>query len=308
LAQARAALEANLCANAPPPRARQLLRMYSAEAQMYARQEESIYNIVPPLPMVMEKPPKHVSKHDPKMPPTGSTFNTKGSTVGMTSNISGDATAKCVADRGGRNFGKPPGACAPDPQKRLQASQANKVAPLAEVRKANPDLLQPSQLKPKLRPDVPKQGDAPVMNLVSSKNFVVANAVEAILAAPKKGSDGARDYLSKQDFGKTPKYLNKVKADIDDEKSYIQNLMLQQEEAESRKIRPMSEDERQSLITGLKTNWEAVNREYQAMTHLTKLDTVGKIRRKEQMESKLTQIEKDIEKLSKKNIIVHSEF
>merc|ERR1740121_2977032 len=135
------------------------------------------------------------------------------------------------------------------------------------------------------------------MNLVSSKNFIVANAVESILAAPKKGSDGARDYLSKQDFGKTPKYLSKVKADIDDEKSYIHNLMLQQEE-ESRKVRPLSEDERQSLITGLKTNWEAVNKQYQAMAHLTKLDTVGKTRRKEQMEAKLTQIEKDIERLS----------
>jgi len=275
---------------------------------MYAAQEESIYNIVPPPPMVKEKPLKHVSKHDPKMPPTASTFNTKGSTVGVTSNISGDATAKSVPDRGGRNFGKPPGACAPDPQKRVQAGAANKVATLAEVRKANPDLLQPSQLKSKIKPNVPNHGDAPVMNLVSSKNFVVANAVETILAAPKKGSDGARDYLSKQDFGKTPKYLNKVKADIDDEKSYIQNLMLQREEEESRKVRPMSEEERQSLITGLKMNWETVNKDYQAMAHLIKLDTVGKIRRKEQMEAKLTQIEKDIEKLSKNNIIIHSEF
>jgi hypothetical protein len=275
---------------------------------MYAPQEESIYNIVPPPPQIKEKPPKHVSMHDPKLPPTASTFNTKGSTVGMLSNISGDAAAKSVPDKAGRNFGKPPGACAPDPQKRLQASQANKVATLGDVRKNNPDLLQPSQLKPKIRPDVPKNGDAPVMNLVSTKNFIVANAVETILAAPKKGSDGARDYLSKQDFGKTPKYLNKVKADIDDEKSYIQNLMLQREEEENRKVRPMSEDERQTLIAGLKAKWEDVNKDYQSMAHLTKLDTVGKIRRKEQMESKLTQIEKDIEKLSKKNIIIHSEF
>ncbi|CAK0805398.1 unnamed protein product [Prorocentrum cordatum] len=186
------------------------------------------------------------------MPPTASTFHTKGSTVGATSNISGEMTQKSVPDRGGRGFGKPPGACAPDTQKRMQASAAKKVATLSEVKKTNPDLLQPSQLKPKIRPDVPKNGDAPVMNLVSSKNFIVANAVETILAAPKKSSDGARDFLSKQDYGKTPKYLNKVKADIDDEKSYIANLMQQQQEEESRKVRPLSEDERQSLIDGLK--------------------------------------------------------
>ncbi|CAK0859837.1 unnamed protein product, partial [Prorocentrum cordatum] len=285
---------------APAPRVTAPMDMY--------QQEESIYNIVPPPPQIREKPPKHVSKHDPKLPPTASTFNTKGSTVGMTSNISGESTAKSVPDRGGRNFGKPPGACVPDPQKRLQANAANKVPTLSEVRKNNPDLLQPSQLKPKIRPDVPKSGDAPVMNLVSSKNFIVANAVETILAAPKKGSDGARDYLSKQDFGKTPKYLSRVRADIDDEKSYIANLMQQQQEEEAQRVRPMSEDERQSLISGLKANWETVNKDYQAMAHLTKLDTVGKIRRKEQMETKLTQIEKDIEKLSKKSIIIHSEF
>merc|ERR1712224_816964 len=46
------------------------------------------------------------------------------------------------------------------------------------------------------------------------------------------------------------------------------------------------------------------NTDYQATTHLTKLDTIGKVRRKEKYEAELTQIEKDIEKLNRKHIYV----
>jgi len=249
-----------------------------------------------------------VSKHDPKLPPTASTFNTKGSTVGLASNIAGDATGKAVQDRKGATFGNAPGALAPDPQKRLQGSKGMKVATLKEIKKDNPDLLQPSVLKPKLRPAVPSKDDAPVMNLVSSKNFIVANAVETILAAPKKVDQGARDYLHKTDFGKTPQYLTKVKQDIDDEKAYIANLMAREEEAARARVRPMDEAERQQLIIGLKSKWEQVNAEYQGMAHLTKIDAAGKRRKKEQMEATLSQIEKDIEKLNKKSILIHADY
>lgn len=37
---------------------------------------------------------------------------------------------------------------------------------------------------------------------VTSKNFIVANAVENILAAPKKMSNNDMDFLNKEDFGK----------------------------------------------------------------------------------------------------------
>jgi hypothetical protein len=269
---------------------------------------ESIYKLIPPTIPARVKPPKHVSKHDPKVPPTASTFNTKGSTVGAVSNVAGDATTKPVPDKSGRTFGKAPGSLAPDPQNRMTATKNVKVESLSEVKKNNPDLLQPSQLKTKTRPVVPKASEAPVMNLVSQKNYIVANAVSTILAAPKKVSDGARDYLNKDDYGRTPAYLNKVKQDIEDEHSYIRNLQLQQEEAARAKVRHLDDSEREGLIVGLKSKWEQVNSEYQSMAHLTKLDTVGKIRRKEQMEARLSQIEKDIEKLSKKNILVHAEF
>ena len=37
----------------------------------------------------------------------------------------------------------------------------------------------------------------------------------------------------------------------------------------------MSKDEVDSLREGLKKKWAAVNREYQTITHINKIDTVG---------------------------------
>ena len=54
---------------------------------------------------------------------------------------------------------------------------------------------------------VPKATEKPIMNLVSDKNFIVSNAVENILAAPKIPTNKDKDYLKKKNYGKVPKYL-----------------------------------------------------------------------------------------------------
>lgn len=50
------------------------------------------------------------------------------------------------------------------------------------------------------KPPVPSRKDVPVYGVKSSKNFVVANAVENILAVPA-APEVAPDYLHKEDFG-----------------------------------------------------------------------------------------------------------
>merc|ERR1712187_582454 len=138
---------------------------------------------------------------------------------------------------------------------------------------------------------------------VTAKNFIVANAVETILACPKKTSNSAKDYLNKEDYGKVPKYLSQIKQDIQDEYDYIRQLQ-QQDEANGQRHRELDEGERQELLSKLKQKWEVVNTEYQATAHLVKLDTVGKVARKEKHEAELQQIEKDIERLNRKNISI----
>jgi hypothetical protein len=52
------------------------------------------------------------------------------------------------------------------------------------------------------------------------------------------------------------------------------------------------------VLASLKRKWDSVNAKYQKMTHLVKLDTTGKIQRKEALEKELNQLEADIEKLA----------
>lgn len=71
------------------------------------------------------------------------------------------------------------------------------------------------------KPLVPKKDEKPIHGLVSDKNFIVANAVENILAAPKLPVSKDKDFLKKKNFGKTPKYLEKIKNEITDEYNLV---------------------------------------------------------------------------------------
>lgn len=267
---------------------------------------ESIYAIIPPKLVQQEKPPMYRSKHDNQVFPTSSTFHQKSTTYPLTSNIGGDNDRKLIPDKECRTLGKVPGSYKQNPLAYMQkASVREPVAMLAEVRRENPEMLNPTSLKGRLKGPITKKDDPPVMNLVSSKNFVVANAVEAILAVPKKGSVAGKDYLCKEDYGQVPKYLLHVKKDIEAEYDYIRHLEAQREDMNKSQVQPLSEDERNVLIGGLKAKWESVNTDYQATTHLTKLDTIGKTKRKEHYEAALSQIEKDIERLNRKNLMVN---
>lgn len=270
---------------------------------------ESIYNIIPPKEVRQEKPPMYRSKHSAKVPPSASTFGHAQTSHPIATNIGGESVEKVVPDKSGRTFGKQPGSHKPDPSNFVKTGHRNdKVKTLSEVKREQPDLLQPSALRTKLKPGIPKKEEQPVMNLVTSKNFVVANAVETILAAPKRVSQGAKDYLNKEDYGKVPKYLKHIKSDIDAEYNYIASLQQAEEEANQSAVQALGEDERFGLIEGLKARWEQVNTEYQAGTHITKLDTIGKIKRKEKYEAELSQIEKDIERLNRRNILVDQSY
>lgn len=273
---------------------------------------ESIYAIIPPKVVTQAKPPMFRGSI-PDYPPTGSTFHLPGTSHPMLSNMAGDAIQKPTRDRGHGDFGKPPGTYKNDATQYMKKmAKSCSVPSLSEVRRTNPDQLKPKHLKESRFAAMggggpPKRGDVPVMNLVTSKNFVVANAVETILAAPKKVQDNTKDYLKKEDFGKVPKYLTHIKKDIDAEYDYIRQLQDQQMADSMPPLHPMGEDDRLDLLEGLKSKWEKVNTDYQAATHMTVLDTLGKVRRKEKCEAELAQIEKDIERLNKKNIHVHLE-
>ena len=66
-------------------------------------------------------------------------------------------------------------------------------------------------------------------NAAEQKNFVTSNAVENILAVPKREVGGV-DWLKKPHFGEVPPYLQKIKQEITDEYEYIKSMQQQQAE------------------------------------------------------------------------------
>jgi hypothetical protein len=275
---------------------------------MAYQHSESIYNLIPPKLSEMPRQPMHKSKYSGTQPASASSFHTKNgsSSHPAFSNLAGDAAGKVVKDSSHGDFGKRQGSYRNSPanfQKNMSKCQSTPT--LAQVKRDNPDQLKPTKLKDTSHTvPIPRASEKPVMNLVTSKNFIVANAVETILAAPKKVTSSAKDYLAKEDYGKVPKYLTAVKKDIDAEYEYIRRMNEDHMESMSPPIENMDERERVALINGLKSKWESVNTEFQGATHITKIDTMGKMRRKETKEALLSSLEKDIEKLSKRNIVI----
>jgi hypothetical protein len=273
---------------------------------MFGDHGESIYNIIPPKFEEQQRPPMHKSRSSGTLPPTASTFHNKSTTYPGVSNLMGDASKQVVSNEKARTMGRALGSCRNDPHNYMRKmAKTSSVPSLGEMKRSNPEMLKPSQLaqrKPGGGP--PPPSEQPVMGIRSAKNFVVANAVEVILAAPKKVTPAAKDYLHKDDFGKVPKYLEHIKKDIASEYDYIRQLDQQREEEMQPQIRGVEEQERHQLIDGLKSKWEQVNTEYQGTTHITNLDTMGKMKRKEKHEAELAQLEKDIEKLNKRNLAV----
>merc|ERR1712188_95164 len=238
------------------------------------KQEESIYCLIPPVIEPPPKPPLYRSKYPGTVP----------------------ANKKASATMG------PLKVAPPEPHKFLKAytREDNK---LPEPRKFDyKDTLE-------RRPPVPTREDKPVMGLVTSKSFITCNAVENILAVPKKTDARQVSYMNKKGYGKVPAYLEKVKGEIQDEYNYI----MQMQEAANEEVddegygrtRMLSESERIEMLNGLKTNWDRINKAYQTLSFT--LDTPAKKQRKEEFEAQLEQLERDIERLSKKNVFVEEQ-
>jgi len=126
---------------------------------------------------------------------------------------------------------------------------------------------------------------------------------------PKKTDVRQVSYMNKKGYGKVPAYLEKVKSEIQDEYNYIMQMQdAAQEEMDDEgygRTRMLSEPERIEMLNGMKTNWDRINKAYQTLSFT--LDTPAKKQRKEEFEAQLEQLERDIERLSKRNVFVEEE-
>eukprot|EP00347_Sterkiella_histriomuscorum_P024054 403332460 len=238
--------------------------------------EESIYNLIPKERYEPPKPRRYKSSHPPTVPPTGSTFCLKSTSKPGVSNLNGEYDPKGSnhnAKGSGLTFGKPRGTLKPETTNFIKKGTGTMKIPEASQFKYQDESR---------RPPVPKKNEQPIHGLVSDKNFIVANAVENILAAPKLPSNSQKDFLKKKNYGKVPVFLQKIKKEIEDEYQLVRELQLEEENQRDQQKFLLPDDERQQLINALKQKWEVIHKEYQQITHIQKIDTIGKKTKKEQ--------------------------
>lgn len=80
--------------------------------------------------------------------------------------------------------------------------------------------------------------------------------------APKLPGNKDKDFLKKQTYGKTPKYLTNIKNEIEDEYNLVREMQIEEQAEEDRRKYLMPEDERAELIAALKKKWEVLHIEY----------------------------------------------
>merc|ERR1719240_553382 len=111
--------------------------------------------------------------------------------------------------------------------------------------------------EPARRPKVPTVEECKAarakVEVKSTKNFITSNAVENILAVPKREKEET-DWLKKPHFGTVPPYLRKIKKEIADEYDYIRSMQQQQQQDDGAPagMRLLGDEERLQLIDDLK--------------------------------------------------------
>lgn len=250
------------------------------------RQEESIYNLIPTIPPTEAKPPRYKSKFAGTVRHDVKTNKTNAKTMG------------------------PAKVPLPKPKDFLAKHSQEKIVPEGRSQFKYPD-------EHCRKPTVPKHTDKPaIMGVKSNKNFITTNAVENIMSIPKKPEKKYADtkhgathqldpsgltpkYRNKKDFGKKPEYLEKRKKEM--EHAQIEYDAYIRERFRQGAMKQLSEDERQSVIDGLKKNWEELHHQYQGLSVVT--DTAPKKARKESLEAQMKQLERDIETMEKHKVI-----
>ncbi|KAF8059723.1 hypothetical protein HT031_005131 [Scenedesmus sp. PABB004] len=236
-------------------------------------QEESIYNLRPRPQLAAPRPPMHRSAHPGEVDP---------------------AALGGPRPRAAATFGRPPGGNAEHPDAFLRSHAKEPLLP---------EPAAPAVRKPKVKPPVPGRAEAPLMGLASNKNYVTSNAVEAILASPKRRPQEAARYAERAGFGKVPAYLRRNRAAVAAEQQALEAYMrLHEQPAGQPAAVPMSEEERGELLRHLKMKWAAVNAEYQKLGFV--MDIGSKVRRHEAMEAALAEIEADIATLGRGDVVL----
>ncbi|XP_036376114.1 enkurin-like [Megalops cyprinoides] len=248
---------------------------------------ESIYNLIPREEIRFERPPRYVSKYRDQVRQEAQMNKASHRTMGL---------AKVEL---------------PSPEKFLR--KHSKEPKLFERKTKQVMPCTDDSLK---RPTLSLRLDNSWKRTPSKKDFIKANAVDTILAVPKKPQPayaftkhGDRrplepsglvpKYVNKKDYGQTPEYLHQRKEEMRRAQEEYDEYV--KERLQQGAMKQLSEEERQSTLEGLKKNWDELHFQYQGLSLIT--DTLPKRYRKEKLEMEMKQLERDIDLIERHKTI-----
>uniref|UniRef100_A0A6I8NC03 Enkurin, TRPC channel interacting protein n=1 Tax=Ornithorhynchus anatinus TaxID=9258 RepID=A0A6I8NC03_ORNAN len=250
---------------------------------------ESIYNLLPTEPKKVSNPP--------------SDFASKGRYVSTFRSFVRHELQKNKAAC--KTLG-PAKVEVPSPQEFLQKhSKEVKLPPRKKI----------ENNKPK-KPPVASKTDHPVLGIASGKNFINTNAANVIMGVAKKPKPVYVDrctgdkhnlepsglvpkYINKKDYGLTPEYIIKRNEEV--RKAQEEYDAYVQESLRKAAMKRLTDEERETVLQGLKQNWEEVHREFQALSVV--IDSTPKKMRKQKLEAEMKQLEHDIGVIEKHKVI-----
>lgn len=301
--------------------------------------DESIYNVVSPELIAVDKPSMYHSIHSPKTFPSCSTFGTSQTRVSLR-NINGDVSDniidKCYSRPhawwGPRENEHSSASCSPLKALRdLTGHKHPEYLSFSDLKQKFPNALEVTSPKPNIRPPVPQDRGKIVRN--AGIDFIKANALHVIHtnhahspSAPhadcKKDEDKNENTISSslpsihltvdENLGiKSPK-ISSAKLSINSPSWKRSDCLGSDSEGgniEESKVTLMNETDRQDLIEKLKMKWEKVNAQYQLKTPtiMKTAPSLMAIQRYEKLEHKLRDIETSIQKLNKRYVFVDME-
>ncbi|KAG8573666.1 hypothetical protein GDO81_012488 [Engystomops pustulosus] len=253
--------------------------------------EENIYNLIPTEEVTVTKPPRYTSTFRDSVKLEEKKNKAERKTMG------------------------PPKVEVPSPKDFLhkhtkEATLAQKSAFYDSTGRA------PRCLAEEKRPPVPHRTEQPIMGVQTNKSFITTNVAEAILAVPKKPQPIYVDtkkgdkhlletsglvpkYIKKKDYGSTPEYLAKRNEEVrraqEEYDAYVRQRL------RMGAMKQLSEEERQSVLEGIKKNWDQLHHEYQGLSVV--IDTPPKKAHKERLEAEMRQLERDIDMIERHKVI-----
>ena len=267
---------------------------------------ESVYCLIEEQQSAASKSKMYRSKHSHQVPPSYSTFGTQGTSqvYGNVAAGTKDQMSVHPAKKGAGSFGKSVVASV-DPHNFLKKTNMGSTG---KGESQHQQHYSPATFKRgpegEKKPAVPKREEKPVMGLSTDKNFVVANAVENILAVPKKQAAQETRAVDKNTYGRVPTYIQKTKAELQKQYALVDKFGASGKQVED-KFTQLSAGEVSELRAGLQKRWDILNKEFQTMGF--NLETRTQKKRQETVEGELRALEAALAKVNKPNIFIYND-